>query len=72
MLERKDTVELLPGLETRLKPGDRILFVGDETARRLQRRYLGEPGTVSWVLSGTEPPRGLFFRWWQRRARGAQ
>jgi hypothetical protein len=35
--------------------------------RRLQRRYLIEPGTVSWVLSGTEPPRGAIFRWWQQR-----
>jgi len=65
------TVQLLPDLDTTLKPGDRILFVGSETARRLQRRYLSDPGTVSWVLSGTEPPRGLFFRRWQHRTRGS-
>ena len=26
---------------------------------RLQQRYLTEPGTVSWVLSGAEPPSGI-------------
>jgi Trk K+ transport system NAD-binding subunit len=72
MLERKGEVQLLPTVDTPLKAGDRILFVGDDSTRRLQRRYLTEPGTVSWVLSGTEPPRGAIFRWWQRRARGAQ
>ncbi len=72
MLERKGEVQLLPTVDTSLKAGDRILFVGDDSARRLQSRYLIEPGTVSWVLSGKEPPRGAIFRWWQRRARGAQ
>ena len=72
MLERQGTFELLPGPDLKLKPGDRILFVGDDVTRRLQRRYLGEPGTVSWTLSGTEPPRSFVFRWWDRRSRGAQ
>ena len=72
MLERKGAFELLPNLDTPLKPGDRILFVGSDASRRLQRRYLTEPGTVSWVLSGVEPRRGLFFRRLHRRARRAQ
>lgn len=72
MLERKGEAQLLPEGNTSLKPGDRILFVGTDSARRLQRRYLTEPGTVSWVLSGTEPPRGLVFRRLHRRARNAQ
>ena len=72
MLERQGTFELLPAADTKLKPGDRILFVGDDFSRRLQRRYLGEPGTVSWALSGTEPPRSFVFRWLDRRSRGAQ
>ncbi|MEO8137422.1 MAG: NAD-binding protein, partial [Betaproteobacteria bacterium] len=67
MLERRDKCTLLPDPATMLKAGDRILFVGGASTRRLQRRYLSEPGTVSWVLTGSEPPRGLFFRWWQRR-----
>jgi hypothetical protein len=50
-----------------LKAGDHVLFVGSQMTRRLQRRYLEEPGTVSWVLSGHEPQRGLFFRWLEQR-----
>ena len=53
-----------------LKPSDRILFVGHRSARHLQLRYLAEPGTVFWALSGSEPPSGHFFRWWWRRFGG--
>jgi len=67
MLERDNASVLLPDDDTLLKPGDRILFVGDDLARRLQQRYLTEPGTIAWVCSGSEPPRGLVFRWWARR-----
>ena len=67
MLERDQTTILLPNDDTALRPGDRVLFVGDDQARRLQQRYLTEPGTVAWVCSGSEPARGLIFRWWMRR-----
>jgi hypothetical protein len=43
MLEREGRTELLPLEDTTLKPGDRILFAGDDVARRLQQRYLTEP-----------------------------
>jgi hypothetical protein len=67
MLERDQTTILLPNDDTALRPGDRVLFVGDDQARRLQLRYLIEPGTVAWVCSGSEPARGLVFRWLMRR-----
>lgn len=67
MLERDKRQRLLPPEDTPLRPGDRVLFVGEDAARRLQQRYLTEPGTVAWVCSGTEPARGYVFRWWQRR-----
>jgi Trk K+ transport system NAD-binding subunit len=67
MLERSGTPQFLPGDDVALKPGDRLLFVGDDVARRLQQRYLDEPSTVEWVRSGSEPPRGLLFRWWRQR-----
>jgi Trk K+ transport system NAD-binding subunit len=70
MLERGSKRTLLPGEDTALKPGDRILFVGDDAAHRLQQRYLVEVGTVAWVCSGSEPVRGLVFRWWHKRSRG--
>ncbi|MEO8305750.1 MAG: NAD-binding protein [Betaproteobacteria bacterium] len=71
MLERNGVAQLLPDADTALKPGDRILFVGDETAQRLQRRYLSEPGTIAWVTTGREPPRALVFRWWRQWSRAA-
>ena len=69
MLGGQGTVQLLPPDDTLLKPGDRVLFVGDNPSRRLQQRYLTEPGTVTWVCSGVEPPRGLVFRWLAQRRR---
>jgi len=71
MLERDGRTELLPLEDTTLKPGDRILFAGDDVARRLQKRYLTEPGTVAWVCSGSEPARGFIFRWWEQRRRAS-
>jgi hypothetical protein len=71
MLERGSQRMLLPPADTPLKPADRILFVGDAAAQRLQRRYLTEPGTVAWVCSGEEPPRSLIFRWWRQHRHGA-
>ena len=72
MLERDRETRLLPADDTILKPGDRVLFAGDDSARRLQQRYLVEPGTVAWVCSGSEPPRGLIFRWLQKRRARAE
>jgi voltage-gated potassium channel len=71
MLEREGLTMLLPALDTPLKPGDCILFAGDDVARRLQQRYLTEPGTVAWVCSGSEPPRGFIFRWLEQRRRAS-
>ena len=73
MIEREGTtqLQLLPPDDLVLKPGDRILFAGDDAARRLQQRYLTEPGTVAWVCSGSEPARGLIFRWWEQRRRAS-
>ncbi len=67
MLERSDKPQLLPGDDIALKPGDRVLFVGDDISRRLQQRYLDEPSTVEWVRAGSEPPRGILFRRWRQR-----
>ncbi|MEO8508154.1 MAG: NAD-binding protein [Betaproteobacteria bacterium] len=72
MLEREGGDRFLPDDDTLLKPGDRILFVGDDVARRLQQRYSVEPGTVAWVCSGSEPPRGWIFRWWHQRFRSGE
>ncbi|MEZ5730039.1 MAG: NAD-binding protein [Burkholderiaceae bacterium] len=67
MVERRAETLLLPGPEVELKPGDRVLFVGDDFARRVQQRYLMEPGAIEWVRSGVEPPRSWVFRRLMRR-----
>ncbi len=67
--ERNGRMKLLPPEDTPLKPGDRILFVGNDLSYRLQRRYLVEPGTIQWVCSGQEPPQSFIFRWWRQRSR---
>ena len=67
MVERTGVTQMLPEEDFAIKPGDRILFVGDDTARRLMQRYLDEPSTVAWVCAGTEPPLGALFQWWRRR-----
>jgi Trk K+ transport system NAD-binding subunit len=72
MLERRGESLLLPADDTPLKPADRILFVGDDSSRRLQQRYLTEPGTVLWACTGSEPPRGYVFRWLYQRFRAAR
>jgi Trk K+ transport system NAD-binding subunit len=69
MIEREGMTQLLPPDDLPLKPGDRILFAGDDVSRRLQKRYLTEPGTVACVCSGSEPARGFIFRWWEQRRR---
>ena len=46
--------------------------MGHRVARQMQQRYLIEPGTVFWTLTGAEPPSGYFFRWWRRRFRGTR
>lgn len=66
MLDRKGEQMLLPAPDIALKPGDQLLFVGAEDALRSQQRYLQEPGTVHFVRTGREPPRGWAFRYVRR------
>lgn len=73
MLARGSDLVLLPATDTTLMPGDRILFVGDERAERLQRRYMRDVTAVEYARSGVEPPRTWLFRVLRaRRERVAQ
>lgn len=62
MLEREDTFYLLPDLNMELQAGDRILFVGSNTAKRLQQRFLDDASTFDFVRHGVEQPRTWLFR----------
>jgi voltage-gated potassium channel len=65
LLRRNSTERMLPTDETKLDPGDRILFCGLPRA----------PGTMSWALfdaqvlryirEGEQGPQGFVWRWWR-------
>jgi len=61
-LVRKGQNLILPPIDTELKPGDRILFIGRERARIRQLRFLNEPGVFDYVRTGVQTPRGWLFR----------
>lgn len=71
MLSRRGERILLPAPDTELRPGDRLLFLGQDSARRLQMNFLVDPLTVDYVRTGIQQPRGWLFRkldaWWQAR-----
>ena len=62
MLEREDAFYLLPDPNMALQAGDRILFVGSNTAKRLQQRFLDDASTLDFVRHGVEQPRTWLFR----------
>lgn len=62
MLARRGELTLLPDPDTELRPGDRLLFLGVESARLLQRNFLEDPLAVDYVRTGIQHPRGWLFR----------
>lgn len=76
MLSRRGERILLPDEETELKPGDRLLFFGQDTARLLQMNFLTDPLVVDYVRTGIHQPRGWLFRklyaWWRARQAARQ
>jgi len=62
-LERGDTFTLMPPADLQLMPGDRILFVGEQSCMRVHQRFTAEPGFLASICSGLEPPRSWVFRW---------
>lgn len=76
MLVRRGERILLPDPSTELRPGDRLLFMGQETARQLQLNFLEDPLAVDYVRTGIQQPRGWLFRrleaWWRMRQEARQ
>jgi voltage-gated potassium channel len=62
MLEREEAFYLMPDPNMDLHAGDRILFVGSTTAKRLQQRFLDDASTLDFVRHGVEQPRTWLFR----------
>jgi len=72
MCERRQESILLPPDDMVLKPGDHLLFVGRDLARQLQSRYLSDPRSVEFALTGVEPPRSWLLRRLAERRRRAE
>ncbi|MFA7504803.1 MAG: NAD-binding protein [Burkholderiaceae bacterium] len=72
MCERRQETILLPPQDMVLKPGDQLLFVGREAAQRLQARYLSDPHSVEFALTGVEPTRSWVLRRLAERRRRAR
>jgi voltage-gated potassium channel len=53
---------VLPGPDTALSPGDRVLFAGGEGVERVQRNFLLDPTPIEFVRTGIEPRRSWVFR----------
>ncbi|SFZ70137.1 potassium channel family protein [Chitinimonas taiwanensis] len=53
---------LLPPPETALHFGDRLLFVGQPSARRDQQATVNQYRLIDYVRTGIEPPAGWLFR----------
>lgn len=62
MCERRQESILLPPDDMVLKPGDHLLFVGRDAAQQLQSRYLSDPRSIEFALTGVEPPRSWVLR----------
>lgn len=73
LLLRDHQPTLLPGLDTELKPGDRILFCGTQTAKAAHPLLVLNHKVLTYVLEGIEIPDGIIWRWLTaRRAKTSQ
>ena len=62
LLLRKKKELALPSGDTRLLPGDRILFAGQRDVEAVQKRFYLEPSPLAYVRTGVEPPRSWLFK----------
>lgn len=63
LLVRNKKTMLLPELTLSLKPGDRILFCGKNSAKVTHPLLLLNNKALQYVLDGTETPDGWIWRW---------
>ncbi|MFP4559848.1 MAG: potassium transporter TrkA, partial [Thiohalorhabdus sp.] len=72
LLCRGATEWLLPGLDTDLHAGDRILFCGRGALGAYMEWILTDPKVTAYVATGKDRPTGWLWQWLERRreARG--
>jgi len=66
LLARGKTREVLPGPDTRLKAGDRLLFCGRESARNAMEWSLQNLHALNYILTGGSRPQGIVWRYLER------
>jgi len=62
MHERSDKQQLLPGEETEIKSGDRILFCGRRDAKDAMHSTMEVMNSLNYVMSYETEPEGYFWR----------
>lgn len=65
---RGDEETVLPAADLPLKPGDRLLFAGTETARSLQRLTLRNANVRAYVHLGIDRPAGWLWKLFARES----
>ncbi|MGB5706671.1 MAG: hypothetical protein WBM41_07550, partial [Arenicellales bacterium] len=63
IVNRNEDPSILPRDDESLRLGDEILFCGTAQAKRMLSASLNNTYTLDYLMSGTDPPRGYFFRW---------
>ena len=67
MMERDGECIMLPSDSLQARIGDEIVYCGTERAERMLTATLHNPYTLSYLVSGIDPPRGYVFNWLDRR-----
>lgn len=63
MLMRHNQSTLAPDLSTPIRGGDRILFCGRPTAKRILPTLLNNTKILAYIVDGIEVPNSLVWRW---------
>lgn len=67
VLQRGESVKMLPDLDERVACGDAVLLCGTERSERLLLANVNNRYTLHYLLFGVDPPRGYLFTWIDRR-----
>ncbi|MCG8357076.1 MAG: potassium channel family protein [Kiloniellales bacterium] len=72
VLQSGEQTQVMPDLETPVRPGDQILFCGSPRAFHHLDATMNNEYTLSYLISGVEEPRGWLFKWLNGRRAAAQ
>lgn len=67
VIQSREKLEILPPGSRHLALGDQILFCGDQRAYHLLDATLNNIYTMTYLVKGSDPPRGWVMQWFNRR-----